>query len=486
PLVTAVVFTPPEVEEGIRTHINGTVTGGTGSYTYVWSHLPTPCHTSNSPSFFCTPNETGDFPVELAIRDTAGGTSNATSLLHVNPALSAVVVTATPSELDFGMTVSFWANYTGGTAPYTYTWSGLPAGCGSLNATPLRCHPATLGQSTINVNVTDVFGEKVNGTVKLLVNQPLSLVSGAVSPVSTDVGVKVTFYLNATQGSAPYNYTFTGLPAGCTPPNAKAAACVPTQAGTFSVVGTVTDAAGASVSRTFSLTVVPPPSVTSFVASPAILDVGGTLTLSAQAANGSGAYSFAYSGVPTGCQGNTGQSFSCHPTASGTFSVIVTATDEWGKAGTANTSVLIGPTFSLGTFTVDPSPVTQGNAVSFSVTTKGGLAPYAYLYHGLPSGCASDNSSELSCTPASSGTFTVQILVTDHASVTVIGSVSLSVTAPSSGASGSFLTSPAGIGLIVVVVAVVAVVAVLALRRRGRPPEPAPPEAYEAPPEEGA
>ncbi|HTS32675.1 MAG TPA: PKD domain-containing protein, partial [Thermoplasmata archaeon] len=64
-------------------------------------------------------------------------------------------------------------------------------------------------------------------------------------------------------------------------------------------------------------------------------------------------------------------------------------------------------------FSALPGTVDPGENTTFVLTVTGGAGPVDISYAGLPSGCASTNTSRLNCTPESAGTYTVTATVTD-------------------------------------------------------------------------
>jgi hypothetical protein len=65
-----------------------------------------------------------------------------------------------------------------------------------------------------------------------------------------------------------------------------------------------------------------------------------------------------------------------------------------------------------------PNPTLPGvmdvnETVSFSATVTGGSGGYSYAWNGLPAGCVSVNSVNLTCTPTISGSFSVNVTATD-------------------------------------------------------------------------
>jgi hypothetical protein len=94
-----------------------------------------------------------------------------------------------------------------------------------------------------------------------LLGQRLGAPALAVSATSTIITASVTLSASASDGYGPYNFSYTGLPAGCQSANTSRMVCSPTQAGSFSVTVHVVDQTGATVSASASFVVHTPPVV---------------------------------------------------------------------------------------------------------------------------------------------------------------------------------------------------------------------------------
>ncbi len=134
-----------------------------------------------------------------------------------------------------------------------------------------------------------------------------------------------------------------------------------------------------------------------------------------------------------------------------------------------------GPMVS--SFTISPASVVKGSSVMLTVEVAGGSSPFAYQYDRLPAGCVTENSSSLTCTPTETGTWLVEVTVSDSMGREAFGNASLTVTAASStGPSGTtFLGLPPveGYALLGGVVAAIAVgLGVLLHRPRKAPAAP--------------
>ncbi|MCI4354903.1 MAG: hypothetical protein L3K06_06005, partial [Thermoplasmata archaeon] len=78
--------------------------------------------------------------------------------------------------------------------------------------------------------------------------------------------------------------------------------------------------------------------------SPTFPQAGQTLTLTTTVyGNGTGPFSYSWSGLPSGCASSNTPQLSCTPTASGSFQVGATVWDAQGDFGSGAATVLIGP-----------------------------------------------------------------------------------------------------------------------------------------------
>lgn len=80
--------------------------------------------------------------------------------------------------------------------------------------------------------------------------------------------------------------------------------------------------------------------------SPQQVTAGSQISVQATANGGTAPYSFSYSGLPSECGSPSQPSFSCTPTASGTYNVQVTATDFHGNQSAPSNTVTLDVTGS--------------------------------------------------------------------------------------------------------------------------------------------
>jgi prepilin-type N-terminal cleavage/methylation domain-containing protein len=125
-------------------------------------------------------------------------------------------------------------------------------------------------------------------------------------------------------------------------------------------------------------------------------------------------------GLPTGLSISTTGLISGTPTTSGTYSVVVRATDGFGLFGDAAFSWTITPPVQITTPSAQAGEV--GVAVSsLQVVATAGTTPYSWSASGLPTGLSINSSGRISGTPTAAGTYSsVRVTVTDAATGTAV------------------------------------------------------------------
>ncbi len=369
-------------------------------------------------------------------------------------------------HVDSKATYEDWSNSLPG------SWSCTPSDSDQLDT----CSGTATASGTYPVELT--IGETgghslVSPALEFTIFSGLSIVSAGAAPSSVDVGQTLLLTVDVDQGPSGLSFAWNGLPPGCVSSSTEALNCTPTAAGQYSVTVTASNASGGSVtSGAIAVTVDTDPSVTLPVATPGAreTDVNLTITFTVEASGGAGSYVYSWNDLPTGCDAADLPNVTCAPAAAGSYQVSVTVTDanHYTQVGpTLAYAVYLRPTISA--FVSSSTMVLSGVGTTFRVSTVGGSPPLSYAYSGLPAGCTTANTANLTCAPSATGTYRVGVEVTDSSGISASANLTVVV-------HPSLLGLPMAEGeavLLGIVGAVLAIVVALVLvlrRRRSEPP----------------
>lgn len=206
-------------------------------------------------------------------------------------------------------------------------------------------------------------------------------------------------------------------------------AASPTGGGSYThlVVGSAYEPTNPYDAETVLVNVVSHPLSAELVASRALLDVGGSVTLGASVSGGLGPFTYTWFGLPAGCASADAPTLVCTPTASGTFPVSLVVADGSGALAPLVSQTLVvsdAPSVVVG---LNRSALDVGDSVQATVTVTGGTGPFSCRWSvagGLWTGYASC-ASGYNYTSTATGTITFSVQVED--SVGGAGSAETSV-----------------------------------------------------------
>ena len=459
----AVVLSPatlPAGTSGVAYSEVLTATGGTAPYGYAVTAggLPSGVTLASNGTLAGTPTQSGNFTFSITATDSSTGSGPYNATRSYTLVIAAPALTLSPSTLanaTVGAAYSQALTASGGTAPYSYavTAGALPAGVTlGINGT-LSGTPTAGGSYSFTVTATDATATGNGGPYTASRSYTLSVATATVAfgQASLPAGVSDKAFsemLSATGGTAPYSYVVTAgaLPAGVTLASNGTLAGTPTQSGSFTFSITTTDSSTGSgpYSATHSYTlVIAAPALTLAPTTLTNATVGAAYSQALTASGGTAPYSYAVTAgaLPAGVTLGTNGTLSGTPTAGGSYSFTVTATDATTTANGGPYTAARSYTLTVATATVALSPAslpagTSGVAYGETLSATGGTAPYSYTLTAgaLPAGVTLSSSGSLSGTPTQSGSFTFSITATDSSTgsgpYSATRSYTLSIAAP--------------------------------------------------------
>ncbi len=329
--------------------------------------------------------------------------------------------TASPAVLEAGTALTLSDAAYGGTPPLSYSWTGLPSGCASVNASSLTCVPVGAGPFRVVVHVADANGSQTLSPPTTVVVHPALGLTVEVLPANGPPPLSVDFRATVLGGVAPYAIAWAfGDGQGGAGPNVTHTY---TRAGGYSVRATVNDSLGGTANATASVVVGSTPlDLRGPTATPGSIDLGQTVTFAVTVVNGSSLYRYIWNGLPTGCPALNASTVPCVPMATGSNRVTVTVQDTVGDSATAgplNFSVV--PDLGAATLASTRAVLDVGQSSTFTFSASGGAPPLRIVWSGLPAGCEG-SAPVLVCAPTAPGTYRVGAEATDANGGTVTAS----------------------------------------------------------------
>jgi hypothetical protein len=340
------------------------------------------------------------------------------------------------------------ANVSGGSGGYTWTVTGLPTGLSFSATTHLISgtpSPTDLGLFSPQIKVVDSDGDVAIVTFSFTISAAPSITGPATLP-SGDVGrdyppPSTTAVMTEMGGTSPYTWSATGLPhnvqmlpsgAISSPPNTP-----PDVTGTFNPTITLTDAAGATDTKTYTgLTINALPAITAPSGSSLPPWTTGQPNYSQPitVTGGTGPYVWQLSGAPPGLTINTSGFITGTPTGPQDYTMVVTATDAVGVAASKTYTLTINP--GLAICGPPPPPGEINVPYSATFTACSGTPPYAWSSTGvLPPGLTltpGPTTATISGTPTVKGTYSVTLQLTDSGGGTAAQTYSIVINPPPS------------------------------------------------------
>lgn len=370
-----------------------TASGGTAPYTYQVSAggLPAGLALSSGGVLSGTPTAGGTFNFSVRAVDSSSGTGpfQATRAYTLTVGVPTIVFAPASGALPNGTVgAAYAANVaaSGGTAPYVYGSTGLPAGL-AINASTgaISGTPTTAGTSNVTVNATDAHGAlgSTSYTIVIGVQTPVAGATSATVAANSNANA-ITLALSG--GAASSVAVATPAAHGTATASGTAITYTPLAgySGTDSFTYTATNGAGTSAPATVTLTVSAPTLVLTLATLPAATQ-GVAYSQTLTASGGTAPYGFVVSAgaLPSGLTLAANGNLTGTPTAAGSFAFTLTVTDALGATGsraytlsTAIAAPVAGPVNSTvaansATNAITPN-ITGGAAASVAIAAQPG------------------------------------------------------------------------------------------------------------------
>ncbi len=417
----APVITSPLTANGVRNsnfNYQVQVSGGSSPFTYAATNLPAGLSiNSGNGSISGNPTNAGSTNVGLTVTDNNGGSVQATLVINIAAyGITSSLTQTAARNVPFSYTI----NTQGAVGTQTYSATGLPAGL-TINATSGRITgtPTTLGNSAINLSVTDSSATPQTATATLNLSVVTMFIPGQTS-LKAIQGQTYNYQVQVAGGTGPYNYTVTS---GSLPNGLALGALNGTITGTATTLGqfnftiTVTDSAGTPNTAQASFSA----NVNAF-GIPSPLFVNGTVgtAFSYQvpaAAGGQPGYTYTAGSLPQGLSMDSNGLITGTPTiVNNSFNATITVTDSTTPTHLSATTSLF--------FNNQPAPITvtspltvgavKNASFNYSTQVTGGLSPYTFAATGLPAGLTlNTGNGGISGTPTAAGSSNVDLSITD-------------------------------------------------------------------------
>ncbi len=443
------------IGKGTAVKMTGAASGGTTPYKYAYVvQAPSGDWTvlkdySTATSHTWTPASTGKYTVQIKVKDASSKVVVKSYTLTVNNALvNNSKISAT--SITKGTTLKLTGAASGGTTPYKFAYvAKTPAGEWKVikdysTSTSHSWTPASVGTYTVQIKVKDAKNTVVVKSFTLKVATAL-VNNSKISATSIEKGTAVKMTGAASGGTTPYKFAYV-----VQAPNgnwtvlkdystATTHTWTPASTGKYTVQIKVKDAKNTVVVKSFTLTVSAALVNNSKISATTIVK-GSSVKLTASASGGSGFYNYAYvAKTPAGewkvlKNYSTATSHTWTPASTGKYTVQVKVRDSNSLVKIKEFTLTVN-TALVNNSKISSTSITKGTTIKLTGAASGGVTPYQYAYVAkTPAGEWKviknySTSTTHSWTPASVGTYTVQIKVKDAKGTIVVKSFTLKVAA---------------------------------------------------------
>jgi uncharacterized protein (TIGR03437 family) len=338
----------PRGKEGTQVSLTFQASRGISPYSWTATGLPAFLSLSSGGQLSGTPpvGSAGSYSFSVTVADAAGNKTAGSFTISIDPALS--ITTTSSLQATVGQEFSATFNASGGTSPYSFSANGLP-GWASISAGGIASGtpaPGSAGGYSIMIVATDAAGHTASApfTLTVLSSSGGPTITTASPLPAAGAGTYYQAALSATGGSAPYQWSGSGIPDGLTLSSGGLLSGTPAIAGDATVTAQVTDSSGNVAFQALSLSVTPAKIQILTLSPLAAAEVSVAYSIAFQSANAARPLVWSASGqLPPGITFDPTGLLSGTPTAPGDFLFTVQVTDSTGVTTSAGYEVLVRP-----------------------------------------------------------------------------------------------------------------------------------------------
>src|SRR4029077_11868801 len=157
-------------------------TGGTAPYTFAWTATGGSPASGTGASFTVSYAVKGTYTVNATVTDSNAKKAFALATIVISPLALADTVSG-PATGTVGTAVTFTAAATGGTAPYTFSWTAVGGSPASGSGASFTTTYNVKGSYTDNATVTDSNAKKAFKLATIVIS-PLALADTVSGPTT--------------------------------------------------------------------------------------------------------------------------------------------------------------------------------------------------------------------------------------------------------------------------------------------------------------
>jgi PKD repeat protein len=410
----AAAITPPSAATNVSDPVafSSNVLGGIPSYSYQWYLNGAPVSGATSSTWTFIPSSVGNYFVRLMVTDnyTTVAWSNEAPVSVSNFSVS---IYPTSVIMDVSQEKVFSSTVNGGTPPYSYKWFLKGSQVSGATSPDWSFSPTLPGNYAITLQVTDSASLARNSNeASATVNANLTVNIDPASATTT-VGIPRIFSSTITGGTSPYSYDWYANDTLVLGASSENMSFTPSEVGAYKIYLNVTDDVGLTKKSNEAWLTVHAHPVANFTWSPYEPTVGNVTTFDGSSSTPDGgtlvSYAWSFGDGGTG----SGETPTHVYSSAGNYTVSLNVTDSEGLWDVKEQQIQVLPLPLSVSITPLDSSIRLGQSVPFTSAANGGVAPYGYQWYLNGSAYVGATLNSWTFNPATVGTYSVYLTVTD-------------------------------------------------------------------------